>query len=271
MIRARRFVSSLRRRRPGVAIGIGALVVASATGAYAAIPGGDGQVKGCYALTSGLLLGIPHSKGDTRIVDEAESCRSYEKAIKWSQVGPKGDTGAQGIQGIKGDTGAQGPQGPKGDTGAQGLQGPKGNTGAQGFQGAPGISTVTFAGTQAVDLAPADTFKKVAGKNLPAGSWAIVATVNTKATNGTFAPYRPTTGYLTCELRHGAGVIGGANDQLEISAESPRTRARSLAMNGGAQVPAGGGEVSMWCKSQFGTNELVEYGQMMMMQVGGFS
>jgi hypothetical protein len=56
-------------------------------------------------------------------------------------AGAKGDTGAQGIQGPKGDTGAQGIQGPagaKGDTGAQGIQGPKGDTGAQGIQGPKG-------------------------------------------------------------------------------------------------------------------------------------
>jgi hypothetical protein len=42
-------------------------------------------------------------------------------------------------------------------------------------------------------------------------------------------------------------------------------------MNGGAQVPAGGGDVSLWCSSQFGSNERVEYAQMMLVQVGGFS
>ena len=44
----------------------------------------------------------------------------------------KGDTGAQGPQGLKGekgDTGATGPKGPKGDTGAQGPQGEKGSDG----------------------------------------------------------------------------------------------------------------------------------------------
>lgn len=135
----RSVVSRSRRPRPGVAVGIGVLVIASATGAYAAIPGGDGQVKGCYALTNGLLLGIPYSKGDNRIVDEAESCRSYEKAIKWGLVGPKGDTGAQGIQGVKGETGATGAQGLKGDTGVPGPQGVKGDTGAIGPRGPEGV------------------------------------------------------------------------------------------------------------------------------------
>ena len=49
--------------------------------------------------------------------------------------GPRGYTGAQGIQGPqgeKGDTGANGPQGP------QGIQGPKGDTGPQGQIGPQG-------------------------------------------------------------------------------------------------------------------------------------
>ena len=75
------------------------------------------------------------------------------------QIGPKGDTGLQGIQGPKGDTGLQGIQGPKGDIGPQGIQGPpgpsgvvspvlpinpigitgpKGDTGLQGIQGPKG-------------------------------------------------------------------------------------------------------------------------------------
>jgi hypothetical protein len=73
-----------------------ALVAALAGGAYAAIPGADGQIKGCYALTDGLLLGIPHAKGDTRIVDETESCRAYEKTLKWNQKGPTGPQGPAG-------------------------------------------------------------------------------------------------------------------------------------------------------------------------------
>jgi len=43
-------------------------------------------------------------------------------------VGPKGDTGSQGIQGLKGDQGLQGIQGLKGDTGEQGPQGPAGRS-----------------------------------------------------------------------------------------------------------------------------------------------
>ncbi len=61
--------------------------------AYAAIPSADGTIKACYATTNGLLLGIPHSKGDLRVVDQAESCRSYEKPLSWIQATPAGVAG----------------------------------------------------------------------------------------------------------------------------------------------------------------------------------
>ena len=66
-----------------------------------------------------------------------------------SFVIPRGDTGAQGIQGVqgvKGDTGAQGiqgVQGVKGDTGSQGPQGLQGTAGAAGR----GIASVAVSGT----------------------------------------------------------------------------------------------------------------------------
>jgi hypothetical protein len=33
-----------------------------------------------YATTNGILLGIPHSKGDVRLVAVGEACRTYETA-----------------------------------------------------------------------------------------------------------------------------------------------------------------------------------------------
>ena len=53
-------------------------------------------------------------------------------------IGPKGDTGPQGPQGIQGETGPQGPQGVQGEVGPQGPQGPQGDTGPQGPQGEVG-------------------------------------------------------------------------------------------------------------------------------------
>ena len=77
---------------------------------------------------------------DSYIIESADEPEVIIDTIS----GPKGDTGAQGPQGLKGETGAQGPQGPAGPQGLQGPkgdagpQGPKGNTGSQGLQGPKG-------------------------------------------------------------------------------------------------------------------------------------
>ena len=96
--------------------------------------------------------------------------------------GPKGDTGAQGPQGLSayevalqngfigtakewldslvsksGTQGSAGTQGPKGDTGAQG---PKGDTGAQGPQGLKGDTGATGSnGLSAYEIAVANGYK----------------------------------------------------------------------------------------------------------------
>ena len=41
-------------------------------------------------------------------------------------------------------------------------------------------------------------------------------------------------------------------------------------MSGGAQIPDGGGDVSLWCSSQIGTGG-VEFSQIMILKIGGFS
>lgn len=223
--------STIRRSSPRLAAAILASALAMTAGvAYAAIPGGDGQVKGCYALTGGLLLGIPHSKGDTRIVDEAEACRSYEKAIRWSQIGPKGDTGPQGMKGDTGAQGAQGLQGPKGDTGAQGAQGLEGPKGDTGTQGAPGISRATFVGGGF--LLPANVRTKVLSKILPAGTWAIVATANITVGGTNFGIGGDDELSEDCQLRSGDSIIGGAGDRRQVPTNT--AFAATLSMNGGA-------------------------------------
>jgi len=151
----------IRRPSAGAVIGTVALVAALGGGAYAAIPGGDGTIKGCYA-TSDALLGIPYSKGSLRAVNEGEACRSYEKPLSWSQRGPQGDTGPQGA------TGAQGPKGDTGATGPAGPQGPKGDTGAQGPQGNPGTPGVSAAYS-------IRGFTNGTTLNVPPGMYAITA------------------------------------------------------------------------------------------------
>lgn len=121
-----------RRIAPLVAVALGAIGgTAWASGAVGSIVGANGTVTGCYQTQNGQL----------RVVAEGETCRPSESALQWSQKGPPGDAGAQGIQGEKGDTGAPGPQGEQGDTGPQGIQGeigPQGEPGLPGPKGDPG-------------------------------------------------------------------------------------------------------------------------------------
>jgi hypothetical protein len=111
------------------------------------------------------------------------------------------------------------------------------------------------------------TFTKVAGRNVAGGAWAVTGTVSTSA-QGAFSGGGNTVRDTFCELRNGSGFIGGTADRRVIPEQDHVYR--SLAMTGGAQVPAGGGEVSLWCRSQDST-EKVEGAQVMMIRIGGFS
>jgi hypothetical protein len=129
----------------------------------------------------------------------------------------------------------------------------------------PPTTTATFAASStAVGLG--ESFKKVLSKSLPAGSWAIVASANVRAFAFSYTGVMD----VVCELRNGASYIGGATDR-RVTPSAERTSA-TLSMNGGAQVPAGGGEVGLWCRAQDGNayGEF-EYGQMMMIRLDGFS
>ena len=179
-----------------------------------------------------------------RVIDTeaGAKCAKSEKPLNFNQTGPQGPQGPAGPQGPTGPTGPEGPAGP---------------------QGPAGVSTATFAfATPNTELLE-DTPKKAISKILPAGSWAIVATANTHAFPRTAAAGKSD---LSCELCNGAAFIGGATDRRFVGEDGAK---RSLSMNGGAQVPAGGGEVSLWCGSL--SVENVDHAQMMILQVGGFS
>jgi len=109
------------------------------------------------------------------------------------------------------------------------------------------------------------SFVKVASKTLPAGSWAIFGTANTY----TGSPFGgDVLRSATCELRNGPGSIGSATDRREIPVSE--SVSRTLSMSGGANIPAGGAEVSLWCQSQSGY-DVVHDSQVMMIRIGGFS
>jgi hypothetical protein len=106
---------------------------------WAAIPGADGVINGCYEKRTGILRVIDKEAG--------KSCLSFETPITWNQKGPagaQGPAGAPGPAGPKGDQGLAGPEGPNGEPGAQGpagedgAVGPEGTAGPAGPAGAPG-------------------------------------------------------------------------------------------------------------------------------------
>ena len=78
---------------------LGALVAGAI--AYAAIPDANGVIRGCYQKNNGKL----------RVVSSADDCRNSERAIRWSQQGPRGPDGPQGRPGPPGPPGPQGPRG----------------------------------------------------------------------------------------------------------------------------------------------------------------
>jgi hypothetical protein len=111
------------------AIAVAGGLLAAGGLAYAAIPGPDGRIHGCY-VTNNPILGP--AKGTVRVVDSGEACRANETAISWSQTGPRGLPGPTGPSGSTGSAGPAGPSGPPGPSGAPGMPGPQGPAGADG-------------------------------------------------------------------------------------------------------------------------------------------
>ncbi len=116
-------------------------------------PQGQGlTILGTYSSLDALVKDIPTGNpGDSYIVNN-DLYVWVSKKKTWENVGPfvgpKGDQGLQGEQGIpgpRGEVGPQGIQGEKGEMGPQGIPGPQGEAGPQGemgiqgLQGPPGI------------------------------------------------------------------------------------------------------------------------------------
>jgi hypothetical protein len=119
-------------------------VMAAVGVGYAAIPGSDGMISGCYG-PGGVLRVIDADAGAT--------CAKRETALRFSQTGPKGDAclpttpacvgprGADGIDGVAGKDGKDGkdgqscsalnPDGSLVQPACRGPQGPAGNLGIQ--------------------------------------------------------------------------------------------------------------------------------------------
>ena len=155
-------------RRAGISTLALVGVLAAAGVAYAAIPGDDGVIHGCYNTGS-------NPSGQLRVIDPATGakCSKNEYALSFNQQGPKGDRGEVGPQGPKGDTGATGPQGA---TGATGPTGPIGPSGPQGPAGAatPPAYAIDGIALEVVGVGSRET-KTIASLTLPAGRYALSA------------------------------------------------------------------------------------------------
>jgi hypothetical protein len=89
----------MRFRRRAVLVAVAAILVLAGGIAYAAIPGANGTITGCYK-----------ANGSLRVIDAeaGQTCTSSEQQLTWNQTGPQGPEGPQGPTGPPGPSGALG-------------------------------------------------------------------------------------------------------------------------------------------------------------------
>jgi hypothetical protein len=186
----------LSKKLVGLVVVVVAVVAASA--AFATIPDAGGVIHGCFAKSGGTL----------RVIDATvTNCKATEMSLNWSQTGPQGVPGPQGLKGDTGPTGDTGPQGPKGDTGSGvlktigGLVSDTGTlqvgSGVTAAKAGPGDYTLTFPdGTwQSIPVIQVTPFglpgffpAAEIGSLVVNGSGGAVAHILITKTAGTFAP-----------------------------------------------------------------------------------
>lgn len=120
-------MDSPRRLRPLIAVAMATALVGVSVGIVSGAIPQDGVITGCYLKAVGTLRVIDPAKGQ-------KCSTSIETQLTWSQTGPQGAIGPQGVPG------AQGAIGPQGLPGAQGLPGQTGGIGPQGLPGTPGLA-----------------------------------------------------------------------------------------------------------------------------------
>lgn len=119
----------LTRRRAMTLAATGALVAATAGGAYAVSTSG-GSITACVHHNGGGLY-------------QARQCAHDDRALQWNVRGPDGPQGAAGAAGPAGTAGPRGLTGPPGPQGGSGPKGEQGTTGPAGPAGPRGDSFET--------------------------------------------------------------------------------------------------------------------------------
>jgi hypothetical protein len=135
------------------------------------------------------------------------------------------------------------------------------------------MSTAIFALLQAPVAMPGvpgqiltPTFVQVLAKTPPAGSWEVFVDVNLTVGNTVNFGSNTVSGDAYCNLMSNNTVIGAATNRTNIP--PGELAKRTFTIFGGAIVPTGGGEVSLWCASQFGSAEFAESAAIMAVSLG---
>lgn len=190
------------------------------------------------AIPNDGVINACYSKigGALRVIDASVAkCKSSERPLAWN------------VQGEKGDPGPAGPEGP------------------QGPPGPAGISAARFVKFDLITLPDSDAFVQIGATSIPtAGSDVVTATLLLQDS------VRENT--VDCELRHGSNFMGtgrtalaegfahGLQDPLDFG---------TLTFTGGAQAAAGD-QISVWCGASGQDSSPLAFGQMMILEVGGF-
>ena len=223
-------------RRAGISTLASVGLLAAAGVAYAAIPGDDGVIHGCYNTGS-------NPSGQLRLIDPATGakCSKNEYALSFNQQGPKGDRGEVGPQGPKGDTGATGPQGPTGATGPIGPSGPQGPAGPA----TPPSYAIDGIALEVVGVGSRET-KTIASLTLPAGRYALSAPLS-------FVNYDADDQNFGCELT-GAAFAGRPSATAETIGDELLFSQYSITL-GATTTLASATTVSLRCNGfQLGVN-----------------
>lgn len=235
--------------------------------AVAATLGLTGIASGAIPTNNVIDACYLKSGGTLRIIDPVNTkCGKSETSIAWNvqgPQGPKGDTGATGAQGPIGPAGPAGPQGPVGP------EGPKGDQGDPGPAGAPGGSVLAN-----VAYVPSHTFagpnyEKMLGKSLGEGMYAFIGTVEL---SGNYYE-DPGELFVRCELRDGSTILGGSGSIVSVQGSSGFAGEdyvrQTLTFNGTRAVPAGGTEISIWCRNTGSPEGRMHGAQLMSLKISG--
>jgi hypothetical protein len=125
------------------------------------------------------------------------------------------------------------------------------------------VTRVTFAFGGPQKLTAGAQLVLVASKNVPAGSYAVVATVSSTVVAAGGDNIRD----LVCELHAGNTLMGKTTDRRLIP--DGQVCRRSLTLNGGTAL-SNGGTINLFCGSESGDRENVDNAQLMITQIDGF-